>query len=71
LRAAQVLGIGRTSLYRYLKLDQQDRGLQVKLRGARRGRIPPGLILHLVDARLGKFLYSSAVEKAQRQLFDA
>src|SRR6202163_770207 len=34
LRAAQVLGIGRTSLYRYLKRDQLEPGLQVKLRGA-------------------------------------
>ena len=34
LRAAQVLGIGRTSLYRYLKRDQLELGLQVKLRGA-------------------------------------
>jgi transcriptional regulator of acetoin/glycerol metabolism len=25
LRAAQVLGIGRTSLYRYLKRDEQER----------------------------------------------
>jgi CheY-like chemotaxis protein len=32
--AAQVLGIGRTSLYRYLKRDQLKLGLQVKLRGA-------------------------------------
>jgi len=28
LRAAQVLGIGRTSLYRYLKRDEQERGAQ-------------------------------------------
>jgi DNA-binding NtrC family response regulator len=34
LRAAQVLGIGRTSLYRYLKRDQAELGLLVKLRGA-------------------------------------
>jgi len=34
LRAAQVLGMGRTSLYRYLKRDQLKSGLQVKLRGA-------------------------------------
>ena len=34
LRAAQVLGIGRTSLYRYLKRDQVEQGLRVKLRGA-------------------------------------
>jgi DNA-binding NtrC family response regulator len=34
LRAAQVLGIGRTSLYRYLKRDQAELGLQVRLRGA-------------------------------------
>jgi DNA-binding NtrC family response regulator len=34
LGAAQVLGIGRTSLYRYLKRDQLELGLQVKLRGA-------------------------------------
>jgi two-component system response regulator HydG len=34
LRAAQVLGIGRTSLYRYLKRVQLEPGLQVKLRGA-------------------------------------
>ena len=34
LRAAQVLGIGRTSLYRYLKRDQLEDGLQVKMRGA-------------------------------------
>src|SRR3984957_6530233 len=34
LRAAQVLGMGRTSLYRYLKRDQLELGLQVKLRGA-------------------------------------
>jgi Bacterial regulatory protein, Fis family len=34
LRAAQVLGIGRTSLYRYLKRDQLEPGFQVKLRGA-------------------------------------
>jgi ActR/RegA family two-component response regulator len=33
-RAAQVLGIGRTSLYPYLKRDQAELGLQVKLRGA-------------------------------------
>jgi Bacterial regulatory protein, Fis family len=30
LRAAQVLGIGRTSLYRYLKRDQAELGLQVR-----------------------------------------
>jgi transcriptional regulator with PAS, ATPase and Fis domain len=34
LRAAQVLGIGRTSLYRYLKRDQLEPDSQVKLRGA-------------------------------------
>jgi transcriptional regulator of acetoin/glycerol metabolism len=34
LRAAQVLGIRRTSLYRYLKRDQVEQGSQVKLRGA-------------------------------------
>jgi len=34
LRAAQMLGIGRTSLCRYLKRDQLKPGLQVKLRGA-------------------------------------
>jgi transcriptional regulator with PAS, ATPase and Fis domain len=34
LRAAQGLGIGRTSLYRYLKRDQAELGLQVMLRGA-------------------------------------
>jgi len=34
LQAAQVLGIGRTSLYRYLKRGQFESGLQVKLRGA-------------------------------------
>ena len=34
LRAAQLLGIGRTSLYRYLKRDQVKQGLQVKLRAA-------------------------------------
>jgi transcriptional regulator with PAS, ATPase and Fis domain len=33
-RAAQVLGIGRTSLYRYLKRDQAESGVPVKLRGA-------------------------------------
>ncbi len=30
LRAAQVLGIGRTSLYRYLKRDGQDRAAPEK-----------------------------------------
>jgi transcriptional regulator of acetoin/glycerol metabolism len=34
LQAAQVLGIGRTSLYRYLERDQLEHSLQVKLRGA-------------------------------------
>lgn len=34
LRAAQVLGIGRTSLYRYLKRDQAEEGLRLKQRGA-------------------------------------
>src|ERR1700675_2661308 len=34
LRAVQVLGIGRTSLYRYLKRDQLEQGSQVKLQGA-------------------------------------
>jgi len=37
LRAAQVLGIGRTSLYRYLKRDQAELTAHVKLRGAAAG----------------------------------
>ncbi len=34
LRAAQILGIGRTSLYRYLKRDGDDKGSQEKSGGA-------------------------------------
>src|SRR6266702_4093240 len=34
LRAAQILGIGRTSLYRYLKRDGYDKGSQEKSGGA-------------------------------------
>jgi len=34
LRAAQVLGIGRTSLYRHLRRDSQDSGNQKKSRSA-------------------------------------
>lgn len=34
LRAAQVLGIGRTSLYRHLRRDSQDSGAHKKSRGA-------------------------------------
>jgi hypothetical protein len=34
LRAAQVLGIGRTSLYRYLKRDQAEALALEKRRGA-------------------------------------
>lgn len=34
LTGAQVLGIGRTGLYRYLKRDPAEQGLQTKLRGA-------------------------------------
>jgi len=34
LRAAQVLGIGRTSLYRHLRRDTQDSGAHKKSRGA-------------------------------------
>jgi len=34
LRAAQALGIGRTSLYRHLRRDKQDSGAHKKSRGA-------------------------------------
>jgi transcriptional regulator with PAS, ATPase and Fis domain len=34
LQAAQVLGIGRTSLYRHLRRDNQDSGAHKKSRGA-------------------------------------
>jgi DNA-binding NtrC family response regulator len=39
LRAAQVLGIGRTSLYRYLKRDHAEAMADVKAGGAAAGSL--------------------------------
>jgi DNA-binding NtrC family response regulator len=39
LRAAQVLGIGRTSLYRYLKQDQAEAASRARPRGAAAGSL--------------------------------
>ena len=39
LRAAQVLGIGRTSLYRYLKQDQAESAARARPRGAAAGSL--------------------------------
>ncbi|MEQ1354494.1 MAG: helix-turn-helix domain-containing protein, partial [Candidatus Acidiferrum sp.] len=39
LRAAQVLGIGRTSLYRYLKRDQAEAMALTRPRGAAAGSL--------------------------------
>jgi hypothetical protein len=53
LRAAQVLGIGRTSLYRYLKRDQLELASAGKAAWGCRGRICADLILGAVDAEPG------------------